>query len=110
MIKKQSSFLIESKPRRNNKSFLEFSVDDGTDNQSDMSGNLSKQGFLGNQNVRLKHQNSSSALLGKKGKIGLAGAFLGLNRQGSTDDHFKELNICTKKSQFVNTGPEIPDV
>jgi hypothetical protein len=89
MIKKQSSFLIENKPRRNNKSFIDFTMDDG-DNKSENASEV---------NVRtLKHQNSSSALISRGGKLNMGGAFGGLARQGSTNDQLGKLPAGT--SQF----------
>lgn len=64
VLKKQSSFLIENRQRKSNRSFLDLSADDMGDNKSD----LSNDDIMGNRSMRiLKHQNSSQPLLKRGG-------------------------------------------
>lgn len=102
VLKKQSSFLIENRQRKSNRSFLDLSADDMGDNKSD----LSNDDIMGSRSMRiLRHQNSSQALL-KRGGFKLSGAFrgLGCGFAGSKEELKEEIPEVTRKTVPVTKG------
>lgn len=80
-MKKQSSFLIESKPRRANQSFIDLEADDNKSDVSRKSHDLNL-GAGAHKSTRLKQQNSAHGLTTEK--LGLTGAFRGTDKNHST--------------------------